>query len=133
MLDHAEHVGRTLRASNLEARTIGLKVTMSNFEQVTRSRTLPEPTSVSRDIHRVVCELLDELRLGSRAVRLIGVRAASLVEAGTAQLSLWDDETDAWRDAEKAIDEVDKKFGAASVRPASLLNIEQRRIDPTKL
>lgn len=132
LLDHADHVGRTLRSQGIEARTIGLKVTFSNFEQITRSRTLIEPTSVSREIHRVVCELLDELRLGGRAVRLIGVRAASLVEAGAAQLSLWEDETDAWASAEKAIDEVDKKFGPDSVRPASLLRVENRRIDPTK-
>jgi DNA polymerase-4 len=133
LLSQAEHVGRALRSQQLEARTVGLKVTMSDFEQITRSRTLMEPTSVSREIHRTVCELLDELRLGGRAVRLIGVRAASLVDEGTTQLSLWDDEDDAWRDAEKAMDAVEAKFGPDSVRPASLLGVESRRIDPTKL
>lgn len=133
LLDHADHVGRALRTQGIEARTIGLKVTFSNFEQVTRSRTLIEPTSVSREIHRVVCELLNELPLGGRAVRLIGVRASSLVEAGSAQLSLWEDEADAWGSAERALDEVEKKFGPSSVRPASLLRIENRRIGPTQV
>lgn len=133
LLGQAEHVGRTLRSQGIEARTIGLKVTFSDFEQLTRSRTLVEPTSVSREIHRTVCELLDELRIGGRAMRLIGVRAASLVEEGAAQLSLWDDEDDAWRDAEKAMDAVEARFGPDSLRPASLLGVESRRIDPTKL
>lgn len=128
LLEQADNVGSQLRKNLSEARTIGLKVTFSDFESVTRSRTLPEATSVGREIHKVVCDLLDELHIGSRAIRLIGVRAANLIEAGTQPLSLWEDETDAWKDAEIAMDEVAKKFGKASVRPASLLrNIELTR------
>lgn len=128
LLFQADHVGAQLRKAQLEARTIGLKVTFSDFESLTRSRTLPEATSVGREIHKIVCELLEELRLGGRSVRLIGVRAASLVDAGAQQLSLWEDESDAWKDAEIAIDEVEKKFGPDSVRPASFL----RKIEPTR-
>ena len=128
LLFQADHVGAQLRKAQLEARTIGLKVTFSDFESLTRSRTLPEATSVGREIHKIVCELLDDLRIGGRAVRLIGVRSAGLVEAGGQQLSLWEDETDPWKDAEIVIDQVDQKFGPASVRPASLL----RKIEPTR-
>lgn len=128
LLEQADIVGSQLRQSMSEARTIGLKVTFADFEAITRSKTLPEATSVGREIHKVVCELFDELPLGGRAIRLIGVRAANLVEAGTQPLSLWEDDTDAWKDAEIAMDEVAKKFGKASVRPASLLrNIESTR------
>jgi DNA polymerase-4 len=128
LLFQADHVGAQLRKAQLEARTIGLKVTYSDFESITRSRTLPEATSVGREIHKVVCELLDELRLGGRSVRLIGVRAAGLVQAGGQQLSLWEDEVDPWKDAEIAMDQVGEKFGPDSVRPASFL----RKIEPTR-
>ena len=128
LLFQADHVGAQLRKAQLEARTIGLKVTYSDFESLTRSRTLPEATSVGREIHKVVCELLDELRLGGRSVRLIGVRAAGLVQAGGQQLSLWEDEVDPWKDAEIAMDQVGEKFGPDSVRPASFL----RKIEPTR-
>lgn len=128
LLFQADHVGAQLRKAQLEARTIGLKVTFSDFESVTRSRTLPEATSVGREIHKVVCELLDELKTGGRAIRLIGVRAASLVDAGTQQLSLWEDENDAWKEAEIVMDKVGEKFGPDSVRPASFL----RKIEPTR-
>lgn len=128
LLAQADTVAAQLRADFIEARTIGLKVTFSDFESVTRSRTVPEPTSVGREIHKVVCELLDELQIGSRAVRLIGVRATSFVQAGTQPLSLWDEDVDPWKDAEIAVDEVTKKFGKDSVRPASLM----RNIEPTR-
>ena len=124
----ADHVGAQLRKAQLEARTIGLKVTFSDFESLTRSRTLPEATSVGREIHKVVCELLDELKTVGRSIRLIGVRAASLVDAGTQQLSLWGDEGDAWKEAEIVMDQVGEKFGPDSVRPASFL----RKIEPTR-
>ncbi|WP_148664049.1 DNA polymerase IV [Aurantimicrobium minutum] len=128
LLFQADHVGAQLRKAQLEARTIGLKVTFSDFESLTRSRTLPEATSVGREIHKVVCELLDELKTGGRAIRLIGVRAASLVDAGTQQLSLWGDEADAWKEAEIVMDQVGEKFGPDSVRPASFL----RKIERTR-
>ncbi|MDH6532727.1 DNA polymerase-4 [Aurantimicrobium minutum] len=128
LLFQADQVGAQLRKAQLEARTIGLKVTYSDFESITRSRTLPEATSVGREIHKVVCELLEDLRLGGRSVRLMGVRAASLVEAGGQQLSLWEEDTDPWKDAEIAMDQVGEKFGPDSVRPASFL----RKIEPTR-
>lgn len=128
LLAQADTVAAQLRADFIEARTIGLKVTFSDFESVTRSRTVPEPTSVGREIHKVVCELLEELQIGSRAVRLIGVRATSFVQAGTQPLSLWEEDVDPWKDAEIAVDEVTKKFGKDSVRPASLM----RNIEPTR-
>ena len=128
LLFQADHVGAQLRKAQLEARTIGLKVTFSDFESLTRSRTLPEATSVGREIHKVVCELLDELKTGGRAIRLIGVRAASLVDPGSQPLSLWGDEGDAWKEAEIVMDQVGEKFGPDSVRPASFL----RKIEPTR-
>lgn len=128
LLEQADNVGAQLRASDIEARTIGLKVTFSDFESITRSKTLLEPTSVGREIYRTAVELLEGLKVGGRAVRLIGVRAASLAPAGASMLSLWEDEEDSWRDAEIVMDSVAEKFGPSSIRPASLL----RRMDSTR-
>lgn len=128
LLFQADHVGAQLRKAQIEARTIGLKVTFSDFDSLSRSRTLPESTSVGREIHKIVCELLDDLRIGGRAVRLIGVRAAGLGEAGAQQLSLWENDVAPWKEAEIVIDRLDQKFGPASVRPASQL----RKINPTR-
>lgn len=128
LLDQATRVAGQLRKAGLEARTVGLKVTFSDFTSLTRSRTLSDATSIGREIHRTVVELLDELRLGGRSVRLVGVRASALVEEGGQAFTLWDDEDDAWRDAEIAVDQVADKFGRDTVRPASLM----RKIEETR-
>lgn len=121
LLDQATRVAAGLRRAELEARTVGLKITFSDFTSLTRSRTLSDATSIGREIHRTVVELLDELKLGGRSVRLVGVRASALVEEGGQAFTLWDDEDDAWREAEIAIDLVSEKFGHNTVVPASLM------------
>ncbi len=121
LLDQATRVAAGLRKAGLEARTVGLKITFSDFTSLTRSRTLSDATSIGREIHRTVVELLDELKLGGRSVRLVGVRASALVEEGGQAFTLWDDEDDAWRDAEIAVDQVTEKFGRNAVVPASLM------------
>ena len=128
LLDQATRVAAQLRKAGLEARTVGLKITFADFTSLTRSRTLSDATSIGREIHRTVVELLDELRLGGRSVRLVGVRASVLVEEGGQAFTLWDDEDDAWRDAEIAVDQVADKFGRDTVRPASLM----RKIEETR-
>ena len=121
LLDQSTRVAQGLRKAGLEARTVGLKITFSDFTSLTRSRTLSDATSIGREIHRTVVELLEELKLGGRSVRLVGVRASSLVEEGGQAFTLWDDEDDAWRDAEIAVDQVAEKFGRNTVVPASLM------------
>jgi DNA polymerase-4 len=128
LLDQANRVAGQLRKAGLEARTVGLKVTFSDFTSLTRSRTLTDATSVGREIHRTVVELLDELSLGGRSLRLVGVRASALVEEGGQAFTLWDDEDDAWREAEIAVDQVADKFGRNTVVPASLMRtLEETR------
>jgi len=121
LLDQATRVAAQLRKAGLEARTVGLKITFADFTSLTRSRTLSDATSIGREIHRTVVELLEELKLGGRSVRLIGVRASVLVEEGGQAFTLWDDEDDACRVAEIAVDQVAEKFGRNTVRPASLM------------
>jgi DNA polymerase-4 len=121
LLDQSSRVAEQLRTAGLEARTVGLKVTFGDFTSLTRSRTLSDATSVGREIYRTVVELLEELKLGGRSVRLIGVRGSALVQEGGQAFTLWDDEDDAWRQAEVAVDALTQKFGRNTVRPASLM------------
>jgi DNA polymerase-4 len=128
LLDQASRVAEQLRKMGLEARTVGLKITFADFTSLTRSRTLSDATSVGREVYRTVVELLEELKLGGRSVRLIGVRGSALVEEGGQAFTLWDDEDDAWRQAEVAVDALTQKFGRNTVRPASLMRtLEETR------
>src|SRR5690606_1524307 len=78
-----------LRDHSLEARTIAIKVRWSNFETVTRSRTLAEATHATQRIYRTARELFAALHAGGRPVRLIGVRAEQLIPEGTDPAGLW--------------------------------------------
>jgi DNA polymerase-4 len=119
LLRQATQVGRRLRASGVEGRTVVLKLRYADFTTITRSRTLAEPTDVGRRIADEVRSLYDALG-PHPPVRLIGVRLEQLAEAGSNPRGLWDDDED-WRDAERVIDDVGERFGPDVVRPASLL------------
>ncbi len=112
-----------LRSSGHAARTIVVKLRKADFKTITRSRTLPEPTSETQLIYATACALYEASGLSTQArLRLVGVRATGLVPAtasGT-QLVLGDSRA-SWRDAESAVDAIAGKFGSDAVRPASLV------------
>lgn len=132
----SDAVARRLRSAGLEARGIALKLRWPDFTTVTRSRVLTEPSDTGHRLFREVRELLHEVNPHGRAVRLMGVRADHLVEAGSglAELPLWeDDRNDEWREAERTIDRALEKFGKHAIRPASLLGRGERRDGTTGL
>ena len=114
---------RGLRAGGSVARTVVVKLRLANFTTITRSRTLPEPTDVAREIYATACELYAAAGLDPRArLRLVGVRAAGLVPAARSATQLALGEPPAsWRDAERAVDRITGRFGPDSVRPAVLV------------
>lgn len=83
----ADRVGARLRADAIESRTIQLKVRMADFRTLTRSKTLPEPTSSSSVIASVARAALDTLEI-SEGVRLLGVAAQNLSPAAAQQAVL---------------------------------------------
>jgi DNA polymerase-4 len=120
LLQLADGVGQRLRRSGVLGRTIAIKLRFADFTTITRSRTLAEPTDVSRRIYKAARELYDQANSSARPVRLIGVRAEQLVGDGGSALGLWDDDED-WREAEQTVDAITERFGAGAVRPAALL------------
>jgi DNA polymerase IV len=71
----AKELCRRLRARDLEGRTIGIKIRLDDWTNVTRAQTVEEPTN---DPEVVAPVALDLLRAYSppRPVRLLGVRVA---------------------------------------------------------
>jgi DNA polymerase-4 len=127
LLQLADGVGQRLRRAGVLGRTISIKLRFEDFTTITRSRTLAEPSDVSRRIYEAARELYDQANGAARPVRLIGVRAEQLVGDGGSALGLWDDDED-WRDAEQTVDAITERFGAGAVRPAALLKpVIQRR------
>lgn len=123
LLRLAERSAARLRAGGVVGRTVSIKVRFSDFTTITRSRTLPDPTDVARDIYLLACQLFDALGLQRARIRLVGVRVEGLLPAAqaTRQLAL-DARELGWREAERAVDRAAHRFGAGAVRPATLVN-----------
>lgn len=117
LLRQSERVGQSLRAQGLAGRTITLKLKYDDFIQKTRSRTLKQPTNLTRTIYETALELLREDRL-ERPLRLIGV-GVSHFGAPDRQLTLLPDPEDLGGGREAALDAtldaLRGKFGNGSV------------------
>jgi DNA polymerase-4 len=129
MLALANKAAGRLRHAGQAGRTISIKVRLTDFRTMSRSRTLPRPTDVSREIFEVAWGLFEALRPGDR-IRLLGVRIESLAPAdGSPRQPALGERDHGWRDAERAADAAAARFGADVVRPASLLRGEGFRPD----
>jgi DNA polymerase-4 len=129
LLRLSERVASRLRASEQVSRTISIKIRFGDFTTLTRSRTLESATDVAHQIYATALGLYSVLGLDRARIRLVGVRAEGLQDAGeaTSQLSFGEREN-GWRQAEQAVDAAVKRFGSGAVRPASL--VEDRRPAP---
>src|SRR5262249_57012584 len=107
-------------------RTIAIKVRLADFRTLNRSRTLPTPTDVAREIFDTAWQLCRALDPHDR-IRLIGVRVEGLDgdDGAARQLELGEREH-GWRDAERAADAAQARFGPGMVGPASLLGRDVR-------
>ncbi|HEY2508064.1 MAG TPA: DNA polymerase IV [Streptosporangiaceae bacterium] len=129
LLRLSRRTSRSLRSSGHAARTIVVKLRKADFTTITRSRTLPEPTSETQRIYAAARTLYEASGLSGQArLRLVGVRASGLVPAAASatQLALGE-RGGSWRDAESALDKISGRFGAEAVRPATLVDRQQDR------
>jgi DNA polymerase-4 len=111
----SEMVARRLREHALHARTVGLKLRYSDFSTITRAHTLDQPTQLDPEIYSTIRRLFHDNWKPGRAIRLLGVRVASL-EQSAGQLGLLDQGEQAkWKQALSAVDRVRDKFGEQAV------------------
>ena len=121
LLDQTHQCAARLRAGELRGRVVVLKARGADFVTVTRSRTLPAPTDLARDLFAVVELLFDALPTPGGGFRLLGVRVEGLARADDGVQLLLDE--DPRRGApERAADAVRRRWGRAAVAPASLLD-----------
>lgn len=116
LLGQVEQVSRRLRKHGYRATRASVKIRFGEFETITRSRTLAEPTDRTDILWRAGCTLFDRWAESSfRPVRLIGFQAGGLTTAGD-QLHLFTHRAD---DRSKALDDVtdaiEQKYGARAI------------------
>ncbi|MFV0463247.1 MAG: DNA polymerase IV [Nostocoides sp.] len=123
LLRLSDKVAARMRSAGLMGRTVTIKVRFGDFTTITRAKTLREPTDTSRVVHAAALALFYGLGLQRARIRLVGVRMSGLVDAASALVQgLLDEPEHGWRDADLAVDQASRRFGAGSVRPASLLH-----------
>jgi len=114
-----------MRARNLAAQTISIKVRFADFKTISRSKTVELPVSGVQECYEVAKKLYLALKLDRARLRLVGVGLENLVDQSGApqQLQLGEREK-GWREATEAIDRATARFGSGSVRPARLVDPE---------
>ena len=115
----------TLRMRQAEfcAKTISIKVRFADFKTITRSKTLDQPISGTKESFEVAKKLYQDLKIDRARIRMVGVSLEGLILAQDSSEQLLLGQRDiGWRQADSAIDRVKAKFGRASVRPARLVS-----------
>ncbi len=110
----AQDVTRSLRVQALWARTVRLKIRYQGFETHTLQATVGSGTDSDREFLAIADRLLTQALAGGRPVRLIGIGAAGLAEAG--QPDLLDGAGARDRALDQAMDELRQRFGSGAVR-----------------
>lgn len=127
LLRLSERTAARLRSAGLVGRTVSIKVRFADFTTITRARTLRESTDVAREVYGTARSLFDALGLQRARLRLVGVRVEGLAPVERQERQLLLDEPEiGWRDAERAVDRASARFGAGSVRPATLVERDRQ-------
>jgi DNA polymerase-4 len=122
----AKVAGR-MRVAGVAGRTVSITVRFADFTTITRSRTVPEATDLTQEIYRAAVRLYDALGLQRARLRLVGVRVEGLVPRATVhRQGVLGERERGWSDADRAVDRATRRFGSAAVRPASLIDREER-------
>lgn len=114
-----EEVGGRLRREEFFARCLTIKVRYSDFQTITRSRSLPSPTCFDKEIFAVVSDLLRQNLSRDRSVRLLGVSASALQTLGWQEPLLDREQRQAFEKLYKGIDRLRRKYGEDAVGAAT--------------
>ena len=115
LLSLTDNAVAELRRKGLAARTVALKVRFNTFHTVGRRRTLARSVSATRPLYETAVALLDELAIGARWVRLVGVSVSGFTH-NAFQLTL----DEGWREVAlgEAVDRVREKYGFKALKLA---------------
>lgn len=122
LLELTEQVGRRLRDSDVCGRTVHIKVRYSNFETITRSKSLSEPTNVTNTLWNTVSAMFaNELPKRPLVIRLLGMGVSNLQKPQPLQQTLFADPPDEERHSklDEVADKIRERFGTTSLRRAS--------------
>jgi DNA polymerase-4 len=124
LLELAGMVAKRLRRYQFQGRTITLKVKYYDFRQITRASSIKDYTADSKRIFEEVLQLLKKTNAGHEPIRLLGISVSGLkLESGSHQQHLFQgmQTSKKRREINKALDEIQEKYGSNAILPGRLL------------
>ncbi|GAA4670266.1 DNA polymerase IV [Gordonia humi] len=124
LLAIVDRLGGRLRAADRLTRTIVLRLRFHDFDAVTRSRSMHDPTDSTEVILAVARGLLDEAMpmIRERGCTLIGLSLGNLEDHGAVQLALSFDRPDHTADLDVAVDALRGRFGRNAITRGALVH-----------
>jgi DNA polymerase-4 len=114
LLDQVDQVASRLRRNHIHAGGITVKIRFGQFETISRSMSLRNPTATTNELWQTARSLFDKWSF--QPVRLIGFTAERLTK-GEGQLGLF---TDPQKERQKKLDvvadQINEKFGKRAIR-----------------
>ncbi|MBM2827380.1 MAG: dinB [Dehalococcoidia bacterium] len=122
----SERVAAELREMDRSARCVTLKLRYADFDTITRSRTLKDPTDSHQNIFQMGQELM-ERNLGEKGklVRLIGIGVSNLVGEGR-QLGLMSPYSRKQMLLNRTLDRIRERYGFSAIQTGITLALRER-------
>lgn len=120
-----DSVGARLRAQGLKCRTVTVQIKDPNLKVISRQKTLPMPTNLTKQLFQESCAILQQCWPERSPIRLLSVTATGLTDQhddAPAQLSFFEEAApDDPKQAalEAAVDKLRGRFGKAAVKPGT--------------
>ncbi|MGI9598098.1 MAG: DNA polymerase IV, partial [Acidimicrobiales bacterium] len=123
VVEVADRVTRRLRDGRRVARTVTLRLRYGDFNQATRSHTLPEPTSSIDAVMSTAMLLLDGVWpvVEERGLTKVGVAVSGLSGDDVVQLTLPFSKAQSGT-IDGAVDEIRDRFGTDALKRATLVD-----------
>lgn len=130
MLELATKVGERLRHHERRGQTITIKIKYYDFSSCSRSITIAEPTSDTKEIFQRGLELLKKTKAGYKPVRLVGISVSNLSAPGKSyQQDLFGTtkQRERSRNLNEAVDQINRKYGTKTINPATLVDNNKQK------
>lgn len=114
VLELAEVVGRRARTKGYRGKTVTLVLRDPELNFLSRMKTLPQPTDLTKDIYQGALELLNQHWSRLQPVRLIGISLSNLVTETTEQLVLFEDR-EKLKTLDKTCDHLRSRYGERAI------------------
>ncbi|TGE33446.1 DNA polymerase IV [Desulfosporosinus sp. Sb-LF] len=121
LLSLTETVAARLRQSGYCTRLVSISLRTNEFYNCSHQRKIFSAVDCTNAIHKIACELFDELWKGE-PVRHLGVRVSELCQNDFQQLAFFERDYVKERAVDQAVDSIRARFGNGSVFRSSFLN-----------